>query len=218
MFAVSTLVFMKDSYHHGDLRNALVEAGLRLVEQGGSEGFSLREAARSLGVTASAAYRHFADKSSLLMAIATHGFDLLSEQMLAALVVLPDAGAEAMSAPVKLRAVARAYVALAVARPELFRLMFGAHGLRRIMELRPENGSASAGQVLGAILDQLVAEGRMSPAARVGALLRVWATVHGFAMLMLDRLDGLDTDKDRDRALGGLIDFVLTGLCDLQRP
>jgi len=214
---MSTPVQMKESYHHGDLRNALVEAGLRLVEQSGSEGFSLREAARSVEVTANAAYRHFADKSSLLTAIAVHGFDQMSGQMLAALAVLSPSNSGKVAAPVKLRAVARAYVALAVKRPELFRLMFSAHGLCRIMDLRPETSTASAGQVLGAILDQLVAEGRMSPAARNGALLRVWATVHGFAMLALDRLDGLDNDKDRDRALDGLIDFALTGLCDLGR-
>ncbi len=79
---------MEETDHHGDLRNGLIEVGLRRVALEGTEGFSRRDAARSLGVVANAADRHFADKSALLTAIAAHGFEMLSAPMAAALAAL----------------------------------------------------------------------------------------------------------------------------------
>ena len=64
----------KEPYHHGNLRHALTVAAAHLVEQHGSDGLSLREAARAVGVTANAAYRHFDDKAALLTAVAARGF------------------------------------------------------------------------------------------------------------------------------------------------
>lgn len=200
---------MREAYHHGDLRNGLIETGLNLVETAGADGFSLREAARNLGVTANAAYRHFADKSDLLTAIAAHGFVILSDRLRESL-----AAAGTDSAAARLRIVSKTYVGLAVERPALFRLMFGPHGLRQIMRLPQVDPDATAGQILNAILDDLVAEGRMSAIARNGALLRVWSAIHGFALLALDGLDGLDTLASRDAALHGMTEFVLKGLCD----
>jgi AcrR family transcriptional regulator len=202
---------MKETYHHGDLRNGLIEAGLRLVEATGADGFSLREAARSLGVTANAAYRHFADKSDLLTAIAAHGFGILSDHLSASL-----AAATSDSAASRLRLVGQAYVDLAVERPELFRLMFGPYGLCQIMRLPQTATGAMAGRILGAILDDMVNEGWVSDTVREGALLRVWSAIHGFAVLALDGLEGLETQVKRDKALQGLMDFVLKGLCDRQ--
>ena len=201
---------MSAPYHHGDLRNGLIAEGLRLVETTGADGFSLREAARGLGVTANAAYRHFGDKSDLLTAIAAKGFGILSGQLQATL-----EAAKEDQAPARLRVLGAAYVAFAVARPELFRLMFGPHGLCQIMRLPPTNTDPSAGQILNALLDDMVAQGRMSAPARDGALLRVWSSIHGFAMLALDGLEGLETPPKRDAALNGLMGFILKGLCDL---
>lgn len=201
---------MKEPYHHGDLRNGLIAEGLRLVESTGADGFSLREAARGLGVTANAAYRHFADKSDLLTAIAAHGFGVLSDHLQASL-----AAAES-GAPPRLRVLGAAYVAFAVERPELFRLMFGPHGLCQIMRLPPTSSGPSAGQILNGLLDEMVDQGQMTATARQGALLRVWSSIHGFAMLALDGLDGLETAPKREAALNGLIGFILKGLCDLK--
>ena len=79
MITVSTLVATKTAYHHGDLRSALVEAGLAILAESGDAGaLSLREAARRAGVSAMAPYRHFADKEALLAAIATVGFERLA--------------------------------------------------------------------------------------------------------------------------------------------
>jgi hypothetical protein len=72
----------------------------------------------------------------------------------------------------------------------------------------------SAGQILNAILDDMVAQGHMSAPARDGALLRVWSAIHGFAHLALDGLEGLETLPKRDKALNGLMDFILKALGD----
>lgn len=200
---------MKETYHHGDLRNGLIEAGLRLAETAGADGFSLREAARNLGVTANAAYRHFADKSDLLTAIAAHGFELLSDHLNASL-----AAATPNDAAARLRLLGKTYVDLAVERPELFRLMFGSYGLCQIMRLPQTSTGATAGQILNAVLDDMVTGGQMSATARNGALLRVWSAIHGFALLALDGLEGLETQAKRDLALQGLMEFILKGLFD----
>lgn len=200
---------MTAPYHHGDLRNGLIAEGLRLVESSGADSFSLREAARGLGVTANAAYRHFGDKSDLLTAIAAQGFGILSGRLQASFAAAP-----LDQAPARLRVLGAAYFAFAVERPELFRLMFGPHGLCQIMRLPPTNTGPSAGQILNALLDDMVAQGQMPATARDGALLRVWASIHGFAMLALDGLEGLETPPKRDAALDGLMGFVLKGLCD----
>jgi len=200
---------MKEPYHHGDLRNGLIAEGLRLVETTGADGFSLREAARGLGVTANAAYRHFADKSDLLTEIAAQGFGILSDRLQGSL-----AEAQDTQAPARLRVLGGAYVAFAVERPELFRLMFGPHGLCQIMRLPPTSTGPSAGQILNVLLDDMVVQGQMSADARDGALLRVWSSIHGFALLALDGLEGLETPPKRDTALQGLMGFILKGLCD----
>jgi AcrR family transcriptional regulator len=203
---------MKEPYHHGDLRNGLITEGLRLVESSGADGFSLREAARGLGVTANAAYRHFADKSDLLTAIAAHGFGTLADRLQASL----DASGQDQ-APARIRILGMTYVEFAIERPELFRLMFGPHGLCKIRALPQTNHGAFAGQILSGILDDMVSQGHMSTTARDGALLRVCSTIHGFALLALDGLEGLGTPARRGRAQQGLMEFILRGLCD-QKP
>ncbi len=88
------------TYHHGDLRRALLDTALRLIAERGPEGFSLREAAREVGVSPAAAYRHFADKPELLAALAADGHGLLASAMEKALarVDAPDPRARAVAA------------------------------------------------------------------------------------------------------------------------
>ena len=75
----------KGQYHHGDLRDALIRAAIDLVAESGVEGFTLREAAKRAGVSAAAPYRHFADRASLLVAVAEEGFAILLPLMRAKL-------------------------------------------------------------------------------------------------------------------------------------
>ena len=201
-------------YHHGDLRNALVAAAAHMVEQGGQEQFSLREAARSVGVTANAAYRHFADKSALLTAVAASGFEELSRRMVAATARGGRTADNAATATGRLRAVGRAYIELALERPELFRLMFSPSGLSCLDGGASQIHGPTPAELLGGVLDDLVAEGQMSAERRAGAELRAWAAVHGFASLVLDGRSGLQTKAQRTDALADVLDFVIAGLCD----
>ena len=105
------------SYHHGDLRGALVKAAVTEIERGGYENLSLRELAKSLGVSRAAPYRHFADRRALLAAVAADGFDRLTA-------IYRNAIANGKTPQARLAAAGRAYLAFAAERPQLFRLMF----------------------------------------------------------------------------------------------
>ena len=105
----------KQRYHHGDLRPALIAAATTLVEENGVGAVSLREAARRVGVSAPAIYRHFANKDSLLAAVAAEGFRDLGAALAAA----------SRSERDPLSAMGMAYVRFALSRRGVFRLMFG---------------------------------------------------------------------------------------------
>jgi AcrR family transcriptional regulator len=114
----------KSTYHHGNLAQALVEAALKLVEQGGAEAVSLRDLAQSLGVSRAAPYRHFADRDVLLATVAARGFEDLVALYEAAL-------AGPGNGRVQLRAAGRAFYDFATRRPGLYRLMFESDFLSR---------------------------------------------------------------------------------------
>jgi AcrR family transcriptional regulator len=114
----------KSTYHHGNLAPALVEAALKLVEQGGAEAVSLRDLAQSLGVSRAAPYRHFGDRDALLATVAARGFEDLVALYEAALEGPGDGRA-------RLRAGGRAFYDFATRRPGLYRLMFESDFLNR---------------------------------------------------------------------------------------
>lgn len=199
----------KTGYHHGDLRNALVAAARTQIEESGEDGFSLREAARAVGVSANAAYRHFGDKSELLTALAVQGFEELGHAMQRA---ESRASRSLRDEPsvARFKATGRAYVSFALAHPELFRLMFGVNGLRCITGVvRP---SPSPYERLGAALDGLVDAGQLTERARKGAELKAWTIVHGFATLVLEGAQSFDSRRQRDAALESVLELAVAGL------
>jgi AcrR family transcriptional regulator len=105
------------TYHHGDLRAALMREAAAEIERAGYENLSLRELAASLGVSRGAPYRHFADRRSLLAALAAEGFDALTA-------TYREVIAAEKTPQARLASSGRAYFAFAAARPQLFRLMF----------------------------------------------------------------------------------------------
>src|SRR3954463_16519766 len=114
----------RGTYHHGDLRNGFMEAALLLVGERGVHGFSLRQAARGLGVSPSAAYRHFADKEALLGAVAAEG----SARMATAMREAGDGASlpgdmHGTAIVARLWAYAGAMIEFAVANPAYFRVM-----------------------------------------------------------------------------------------------
>lgn len=217
-FTLSTSKCMpppKESYHHGDLANALVRAATARIELGGSEGCSLREVARDVGVSPNAAYRHFEDKSALLTAVAAEGFDLLSLRMQEAMASVGSVSVRAGDAAIeRLKAVGRAYVALAAEKPELFRLMYGPNG-RSCLDLKSgQLKEPSPGELLGRVLDALVEAGILKPERRAMAEVSVWAAVHGFASLSIDRPASVHQPGARDASLESFLDFTVAGICD----
>jgi AcrR family transcriptional regulator len=197
------------SYHHGDLRNALIKQAVKLVEEGGVESFSLREAARLVGVSANAAYRHFADKSDLLTAVAEFGFRSLERRILKAIAAVldgPDAGAVAME---RLKAAGRAYIEFAVDHPELLRAMFGSSGLATLeKDARP-----APFVLLSQALDDLVCAGVLAAERRSGAELKAWTVVHGFATLVVQAGGAVQRRAVRTEDLEAILDFAMVGLC-----
>lgn len=201
---------VKDAYHHGDLRNALVATAVRLIEQDGLDEFSLRAAARAVGVSANAAYRHFGDKSELLAAVAEYGLAQLAQKMRRAMSTTGAGPDPAELAIARFKAVGRAYVDFALAHPQLFSVMF-ARSAAGIAPGWPGDAQSPYG-LLGSALDELVAHGVLTKASRQGAELNAWATVHGFARLCLDGATPIPSAAARTRARESLLDFAVTGL------
>ncbi|MEM6306194.1 MAG: TetR/AcrR family transcriptional regulator [Pseudomonadota bacterium] len=118
----------KNAHHHGDLKEALIRYATEAARQGAVEDLSLRKASRDLGVSPGAAYRHFKDKAALLHAVAARGFDALADDFEAA-VAFDSEAASAAEAEARFAALGAAYVSFAAANPNLWRLMFGPHGM-----------------------------------------------------------------------------------------
>lgn len=215
----------KSAYHHGDLQNALIDAAIGLARSGGPDAIVLRAAARAVGVSPTAAYRHFAGQSDLLTAVKARGQRELADRMAGAASAAgardaPDGAGAPDGAAVERRilAMGRGYIAFALEEPGLFRTAFcdtpeftvdrNALGVPRPTSQNPEFRSF---QLLIDVLDDLVSSGRMPPERRPGAEFTAWALVHGLATLMLDEaaLAGLDTEQREaaiERALHTLVD------------
>lgn len=161
-------------YHHGDLRAALVQAGLTLLATRAADDLSLREVARAVEVSATAVYRHFPDKRALMEALALEGLERLSAAQHAA---SEAAGGGAAG----FKATGRAYVRFALENPALFRLIFSspADAGRR---LRDRDHPPEAMRFLRANAAAVAPPGADPEVLALSA----WSLAHGLAMLMLD--------------------------------
>ncbi|MGO9450540.1 MAG: TetR/AcrR family transcriptional regulator [Candidatus Binataceae bacterium] len=168
------------SYHHGNLRSALLAAASTQIEQIGFEALSLRDLAASLNVSRAAPYRHFADRRALLAALAADGFKQLEAEALAAM-------AKQTTAPSQLAAGARAYLAFAARRPQLFRLMFVSDLLTGEEPRDPT--LIQVANSFHAQFEALVAENCASTDDKTikAATLTFWSILHGFALLRMGK-------------------------------
>jgi AcrR family transcriptional regulator len=168
-----------DAYQHGDLKEALIDAGLRLLSDGGVEALSLRGAAQLAGVSHAAPYRHYKDKEALLAAIGERGFRLLKASMLAKL-----AASGATHARDKLLALGLGYLAFATEHPAYFRLIFNG------MMTRPGTPEALivAGMEAFALLHETVASGIAARELRQTDVdimaFACWSLLHGYSTLV----------------------------------
>ncbi len=180
-----------DTYHHGDLRRALIQAALELAADEKDWNFSLREVARRAGVSHNAPYNHFPRKRDLLNAAAAAGHDLLRSELTAAIAKIADPRAA-------LSKMTSAYVSFGIKNPALYRLMFGVAPSGP--DWRPEEVLA-AWAAAHAVLENILRRG-----ARIGifdptlarkselqtAALYTWAVVHGLTMLAIDGLASVE--------------------------
>jgi AcrR family transcriptional regulator len=181
----------KGGYHHGDLRSALIETGLKLLEQGSAETLSLREIAREIGVSATAIYRHFPDKDSLLSALAAEGMSKLAREQKAA--AGKAGGKEGFTE------MGRAYVRFAMKNPALFRLIYSS--LPAAADPDCVNPEESPGWLLRQSITELAGP-NATPVQRHAAILRAWSLVHGLSMLILS---GQITPKDADQLINEVV-------------
>lgn len=159
------------SYHHGNLRYALIHAAQTILERKGLAALSLRGVARAARVSPAAPYHHFADKQALLDAVAAQGFDALRAAM-------DKRVAKATNPDERLDGCGVGYVVFALENPELFRLMFG--GGEQHTTVKEARDRAYG------VLQTVVAEASPDGAANPFLCLRLWALVHGIAKLILE--------------------------------
>lgn len=205
------------NYRHGDLRRALLDAGVQMAREGGPAAVVLREATRRAGVVPNAAYRHFANHHELVEAVRSASLAALALSIEAELAGIGRELPPADLARAKLRAVGTGYMRFARAEPGLFRTAFSASNetpgtLGAPAAAKSGNSGLNPFQLLGAALDQMVDTGLLPPARRPGAEYLAWSAVHGLAMLVIDgplrSLDPAQADFVGQR----LIDMVEQGL------
>ncbi|WP_326826257.1 TetR/AcrR family transcriptional regulator [Streptosporangium sp. NBC_01756] len=211
--ASSADVPKRNTYRHGNLRNALIQAGLELARDSGPDAVILREATRRAGVVPNAAYRHFADRRALLRAVSQAALARLASAMETELAALPAADDPAESARARIRALATGYLRFAQAEPGLFRAAFSTTEMDDTGgESATGAGGLTAFQLLGAALEDLVETGVLPSDRRPGAEYFVWSAVHGLAVLLIDGpLRGLLPGQARE-AEQRLMDSIERGI------
>jgi AcrR family transcriptional regulator len=190
----------KRPYHHGNLRAALIDAGLKLIGENGVRALTLREIATQVGVSRMAPYRHFADKGDLLAAIAEAGFTTFAD-------ALDHARQTPGGFPERLAAMAFAYIRFAMEHPAHIEVMFGSEGHLADREIE-------AGTRAFSILVETIAEGQASRDVRPGDPVMlaqvVWSQVHGMSMLRL--ATDLSSDGPGAKLVNCSSEILLAGL------
>ena len=184
------------SYHHGDLRNALLQSARRQLEEHGFENVSVAKAAAEAGVSVAAPYRHFADRAALLGELAAIGFGELAE----ALGAVPAHGGPRE----RMIQSGVAYLQYADEHPQMFRLMFTHNRRASVGEAGQQSLTA-----LRSLGDAIAGGGRLA-VPQATAVRVLWGLVHGLAMLRIGHLPALaqvavvDHRADIEAALDGV--------------
>jgi AcrR family transcriptional regulator len=197
----------QNTYHHGDLRAAIATVASTIVSEHGSPQLTVRSVGERLGVSHTAVYHHFADRTAILAAVAQHGFEKLTA-------AIDRAMAAADGALMRYREQGLCYVQFAVRSPRIYALMFGPELAPR--SEHPELAQAAT-DMFGRVRDAVSAcqaEGLLSAGPVDEHALFCWSAVHGLSSLIVERqLDGLDLQDRTVAALAEIVaDRVFTGL------
>lgn len=207
----------RDTYRHGDLRRALLQAAVALARDGGPQAIVLREATRRAGVVPNAAYRHFANHQALFEAVRAVALSYLAQSIESETAAARRLREPRRRARAALRGVGLGYLRFARQEPGLFRTAFAARPFGVDGFAADEDAPRGASgldpfQLLCQALDGLVDAGLLPPARRPGAEWMAWSAVHGMAFLVLDGpLRGLG-DAECQALAARLVEMVEQGL------
>jgi AcrR family transcriptional regulator len=168
------------AYHHGDLRAALLAEAATMITEGGAASVTMRALGERVGVSRTAPYRHFTDKSALLLAVAAAGFDRLNDRLQAVDAAAPRSGVE------RIRRLGEEYVRFALENPAHYRLMYGAEAIARAEQ--PELRE-SANRLFEQLVEVIRAQQRSGRIKRQDPKTQAyvaWSAVHGLAMLVVE--------------------------------
>ncbi len=166
-------------YHHGDLERALLDAAIDVVRSDGIAALSLRDLTKAVGVTPSAAYRHFPSRDHVIAAVAMLSREDLARHMLAARDAVPARGSAQRRAVARFEAIGHAYVEFAIAHPTVFEAAFTACPVQLERTEDPR-----AWEVLTLAIDEMTLAGAIPASRRKDAPIIAWAGVHGLANIL----------------------------------
>ena len=198
------------TYHHGDLRAALLDEAAAMIAEEGGASVTMRALGRRLGVSRAAAYRHFADKTELLVAVAAAGFDRLKDR-----VRTVDAGAPGSSIE-RFRRMGEEYVRFALENPAHYRLMYGKEALSRLGQPALREAANALYEELVVVIQAYQKSGvikRQDPRAQAYV---AWSAVHGLASLVIE--GQIDATVDVDELIRQTTRTLLDGMRVRRRP
>jgi AcrR family transcriptional regulator len=186
----------KKTYHHGDLKNALIQSGVKILAKEGVAGLSLRKVAKKAGVSHAAPYAHFHDKQALIAAISADGLRRLYEQMSLVVDAYPNKPAKQLTEG------AKAYLHFAQEHPDQFRIMFS--GVIESEKDHPDyvEMSIKSYQRVIRIVEACQAQGVLRSESAEALGVALWSVVHGLTMLLIEgQLSQSLTDQIRAEEL-----------------
>jgi AcrR family transcriptional regulator len=191
-----------NTYHHGNLKDALITAGLEILSEQGMEGLSLRKVAKKVGVSHTAPYNHFADKQALLAAISTAGHEQLHQTLSNTFEAIKDSSTNIITE------IAWAHLQFALDDPDRFKLMFSgaleeetAHP--KFVEIAQKNIS---------LLEEIIAYCQTKGQIEAGKVdliaIKLWSSVHGFTNLILE--NQFPPEYMQDRTIRDILEIVIS--------
>ncbi|WP_294918840.1 TetR/AcrR family transcriptional regulator [Sulfuricurvum sp. PD_MW2] len=170
------------SYHHGNLKEALIETALQTIDQEGLDAITLRDITEKLGTSRSAVYRHFASKEALIIGVIQRGYAQLDE------LFTPIFQDRTQSVQERFEKMGRAYLDFAIEHPNLYRLLFGENYRQEreeVCDYKDESQATGLYALIGLLLEAQE-EGIIARADPMVQAATVWASIHGLASLLID--------------------------------